>query len=46
MEEMGHTDPAVALRVYRQAMRRHEDEKTQLRAALRLGPDRLPIALA
>lgn len=32
MDEMGHTHPALALRVYRQAMRRGEDEKAQLRA--------------
>jgi hypothetical protein len=32
MDEMGHTDPALALRVYRQSMRRGEDEKAQLRA--------------
>ena len=32
MDEMGHTDPGLALRVYRQAMRRGEDEKAQLRA--------------
>jgi hypothetical protein len=32
MDEMGHTDPALALRVYRQAMRRGEGEKAQLRA--------------
>jgi integrase len=32
MDEMGHTNPALALRVYRQAMRRGEDEKAQLRA--------------
>ena len=31
MDEMGHTDPALALRVYRQAMRRDEGEKTKLR---------------
>jgi integrase len=31
MDEMGHTDPALALRVYRQAMRRDENERTQLR---------------
>jgi integrase len=31
MDEMGHTDPALALRVYRQAMRRGEDEKAALR---------------
>src|SRR5437588_12839518 len=28
---MGHTDPALALRVYRQAMRRGENEKAALR---------------
>ena len=32
MDEMGHTDPGLALRVYRQAMRRSEDEKAALRA--------------
>ncbi|HUA12286.1 MAG TPA: tyrosine-type recombinase/integrase [Solirubrobacteraceae bacterium] len=31
MDEMGHTDPALALRVYRQAMRRDEREKALLR---------------
>jgi integrase len=31
MDEMGHTDPALALRVYRQTMRRGEDEKRRLR---------------
>ena len=31
MDEMGHTDPGLALRVYRQAMRRGEDEKAPLR---------------
>jgi hypothetical protein len=31
MDEMGHTDPALALRVYRQSMRRGEDEKAALR---------------
>jgi integrase len=30
MDEMGHTDPALALRVYRQAMRRGEGEKAAL----------------
>ncbi len=34
MDEMGHTDPALALRVYRQSMRRDEDEKQQLRALI------------
>jgi integrase len=32
MDEMGHTNPALALKVYRQSMRRGEDEKAQLRA--------------
>jgi|HubBroStandDraft_2_1064218.scaffolds.fasta_scaffold06985_4 integrase len=32
MDEMGHTDPALALRVYRQAMRRGEAEKAALEA--------------
>jgi integrase len=32
MDEMGHADPALALRVYRQSMRRGEDEKAALRA--------------
>jgi hypothetical protein len=31
MAEMGHTDPALALKVYAQAMRRGEDEQQQLR---------------
>jgi len=31
MQEMGHTDPELALRVYAQAMRRGEDEQQQLR---------------
>jgi len=32
MDEMGHTDPGLALRVYRQAMRREDGEKSRLRA--------------
>jgi integrase len=32
MDEMGHTHPALALRVYRQAMRRDDEERTALRA--------------
>lgn len=39
MDEMGHTDPALALRVYRQAMRRGEEEKEALRALVE-GPSR------
>jgi integrase len=31
MDEMGHTDPGLALRVYRQAMRRGEGDKASLR---------------
>jgi len=31
MDEMGHTDPGLALRVYAQAMRRGEDERRALR---------------
>lgn len=34
MDEMGHTDPGLALRIYRQAMRRGEQEKAQLRALI------------
>jgi integrase len=34
MDEMGHADPGLALRIYRQAMRRGEDEKAQLRAVV------------
>jgi integrase len=34
MDEMGHTDPALALRVYRQAMRRGEGERAALLALL------------
>jgi hypothetical protein len=34
MDEMGHTNPALALRVYRQAMRRGEGEKAQFRALI------------
>ena len=32
MDEMGHTDPGLALRVYRQTMRRDDGEKASLRA--------------
>lgn len=32
MDEMGHTDPAFTLRVYRQSMRRDDSEKARLRA--------------
>lgn len=37
MDEMGHTDPALALRVYRQTMRRDDGEKTALRALVEGG---------
>jgi integrase len=32
MDEIGHTDPGLALRIYRQSMRRGEDEKAELKA--------------
>ncbi len=32
LDEMGHIDPALALRVYRQAMRRGDGEKVALKA--------------
>lgn len=32
MDEMGHTDPGLGLKVYRQTMRRDENERAQLRA--------------
>ncbi len=32
MQQMGHTDPKLALRIYAQAMRRGDDEKAALRA--------------
>jgi integrase len=34
MDEMGHTDPGLALRVYRQAMRREDTEKAALKALI------------
>jgi integrase len=37
MDEMGHTDPALALRVYRQAMRRSNGDKAQLQALVEGG---------
>jgi hypothetical protein len=37
MDEMGHTDPGLALRVYAQAMRRGEDETSALRALVEGG---------
>jgi integrase len=37
MDELGHTDPGLALRVYRQAMRRGEDEKAALAALVEGG---------
>jgi integrase len=43
MAEMGHTDPALALRIYAQAMRRGEDETAALRVLVegsRLGAPR------
>jgi integrase len=46
MQEMGHTHPALALRVYAHAMRRDEDEKEALRALVegeRLSPEEASI---
>ena len=37
MDEMGHTDPALTLRVYTQAMRREAGEKAQLQALVEGG---------
>ena len=34
MQEMGHTDPALALKVYAHTMRRGDKEKQQLRALI------------
>jgi hypothetical protein len=31
MDEMGHSDPALALRIYRQSMRRDNTERVTLR---------------
>lgn len=42
MDEMGHTDPALALRVYRQSMRRDDGEKDRLRALVAAVTD-LPL---
>ncbi len=39
MDEMGHTNPGLALRVYRQSMRRGEDEKAQLLALIEGGEE-------
>jgi integrase len=39
MDEMGHSDPALALRIYRQSMRRDKGEKARLRALIE--PERL-----
>ncbi len=37
MDEMGHTDAKLALRIYAQAMRREDDEQAQLRALVEGG---------
>jgi integrase len=37
MQEMGHTDPGLALKVYAQSMRRGEDETARLRALVESG---------
>jgi integrase len=43
MDEMGHTEPALALRVYRQAMRRDGQEKNALRVLVEGCDPRLGI---
>jgi integrase len=40
MDEMGHTDPALSLRVYRQSMRRGDDEKQALRTLVEMTENR------
>jgi hypothetical protein len=40
MDEMGHTDPGLSLRVYRQSMRRGEDEKQALRTLVEMTENR------
>ena len=42
MQEMGHTDPALALSIYAQAMRRDEGENERLRALVEGAPLGLP----
>jgi hypothetical protein len=50
MQQMGHTDPKLALRIYAQAMRRGDEEKAALKAAVqgidwaRLGTGRASAA--
>jgi hypothetical protein len=34
MDEIDHADPGLALRIYRQAMRRDEAERSRLRALI------------
>jgi hypothetical protein len=38
MDEMGHTDPDLALKVYRQSMRRDDGEKDRLQALVNGAP--------
>jgi integrase len=38
MQELGHTDPALALRIYAHAMRRDEGENDRLRALVNGAP--------
>ena len=44
MQEMGHTDPGLALKVYAQAMRRDETEQRQLRELVE-GPQKAFIGI-
>jgi hypothetical protein len=43
MQEMGHTDPALALAIYAQAMRRDDGENEGLRARIDGGQLSPPI---
>jgi Phage integrase family len=44
MDEMGHTDPALALRLYRHSMRRGDGEKAKLQALVSGEPSVLAFA--
>ena len=43
-DEMGHTDPGLALKVYPKAMRRGDDEKAQLKALV-VGAEHQPTEI-
>ena len=44
MDEMGHTDPKLALRVYAEAMRRDSEECERLRALVGTGSVLVPTS--